>query len=96
MDYINTLLSICGGISIIDGAAAIIWKWIRPAVRIKDWVDQLERNVEKDHRNIEEIKKLQVSMSRILLDIMDHQIYGNHTEKMSGTKRIAEIDFDTC
>ncbi len=84
---INTLLAICGGISIIGGAAAVIWKWLRPAVKMKDRVDQLERNVEKDYRNIEEIKKMQASMSRILIDIMDHQIYGNHTEKMEQDKR---------
>ena len=82
MDYINTLLSICGGISIIGGAAAVIWKWLRPAIKMKDRVEQLEKNVEKDYKNIEEIKKMQASMSRILIDIMDHQIYGNHTEKM--------------
>ena len=54
---------------------------------MKDRVEKLEQNVEKDYRNIEEIKKMQASMSRILIDIMDHQIYGNHTEKMEQDKR---------
>ena len=84
---INTLLAICGGISIIGGAAAVIWKFLLPAVHMKDRVEKLEQNVEKDYRNIEEIKKMQASMSRILIDIMDHQIYGNHTEKMEQDKR---------
>lgn len=84
---INTLLAICGGISIIGGAAAVIWKFLLPAVKIKSRVEKLEQNVEKDYHNIEAIKKMQESMSRILIDIMDHQIYGNHTDKMEEDKQ---------
>lgn len=84
---INTLLAICGGISIIGGAAAVIWKWVRPAVKMKDRVEKLEQNVEKDYRNIEEIKKMQASMCQALVSIMDHQIYGDHVEDMEKTKK---------
>lgn len=40
---INIILSACGGISIIGGAAAIVWKLILPAVKMKGRVEQLEQ-----------------------------------------------------
>lgn len=40
-DTINTILAFCGGISIVGGAAAIVWKLILPAVKMKGWVEQM-------------------------------------------------------
>lgn len=84
---LNAILSVCGGISIIGGAAAIIWKWLKPAVHIKDRVAVLERKADNDYKDIKDIKKMQSAMCRALVDIMDHQIYGNHTEKMEQDKK---------
>ena len=33
-EFINTILAICGGVSIIGGAIAMIWKMVNPAVKI--------------------------------------------------------------
>ncbi len=87
MNYINTILAICGGISVLGGAAAILWKWVRPVVRMKDRVERLERKAENDYRDIQDIKKMQSATCQALVDIMDHQIYGNHSEKMEQTKK---------
>lgn len=41
MDVIETIqkiLAICGGISVIGGAAAVIHKWIAPAMKLNDRV----------------------------------------------------------
>ena len=42
IEAIQTILSICGGISIIGGAAAVIFKWITPAFRLNKRVETLE------------------------------------------------------
>lgn len=64
MDIINTILSVCGGISIIGGAVAIVWKIILPAVKLKGRVEQLERKADNDFEAIEEVKSMQAGMCR--------------------------------
>ena len=74
MTTINTILAVCGGISIIGGAAAIVWKLILPAVKMKGRVEQLERNAKKNYEAIEEVKTMQASICQALIAIMNHQI----------------------
>ena len=50
METIQTILAICGGISVIGGAAAVIHKWIAPAVKLNDRVETLERHDKRDLR----------------------------------------------
>lgn len=83
---INTILAICGGISIIGGAAAIVWKLILPAVKMKGRVEQLERNAKKNYEAIEEVRTMQAGMCQALIAIMDHQITGNHVDGLKKTK----------
>lgn len=86
MEVISVILEICGGISIIGGAGAIVWKLILPAVKIKKRVDQLERNEKKNKETIEEVKTMQAGMCQALIAIMDHQITGNHVDGLKKTK----------
>ena len=41
-EFIQFFLTICGGISIVGGAAAVIVKWIAPAFRLNRRVEVLE------------------------------------------------------
>lgn len=86
-DTLIGILAVCGGISTIGGAAAVIWKLVLPAVKMKKRVEVLEQKADNDYEDIQDIKTMQSAMCRALVDIMDHQIYGNHTEKMEQTKK---------
>ena len=86
MEYINTMLSICGGISIIGGAMAVVWKWVRPAVKLNDRVQKLEEKADLDHEDIQEIKKITSAMGLAMVKTMEHQIYGNHKEDLIKAK----------
>lgn len=86
-EVINTFLSICGGISITGGAVVMIWKLVNPAVNLKKRVETLEQKADNDYKDIQDIKKMQSAVCQALVDIMDHQIYGNHTAKMEQTKK---------
>ena len=57
METIRTFLAICGGISVIGGAAAVIHKWIAPAVKLNDRVETLERHDKRDFEAMNEIKE---------------------------------------
>ena len=54
-EFIQFFLSICGGVSIIGGAAAVIFKWIAPAFRLNKRVEILE---DHDKRDFETLKRI--------------------------------------
>lgn len=85
-ELVNMILAVCGGISIIGGAGALIWKWVRPAVKIKDRVDKLEANAKKDYESINDIKAMNAAMCQALIAIIDHEITGNSVDGLKKTK----------
>ncbi len=86
MDTVNTILAICGGISIIGGAVAVIWKWIKPAVNFRCRIERLEQKADNDFTSIQRIEEMQASMCQALIAIIDHDITGNHVEGLKKTK----------
>lgn len=43
-EFVQIFLSFCGGVSIVGGAAAVIFKWITPAFRLNKRVETLEEH----------------------------------------------------
>lgn len=89
MDFvgtINIILSVCGGISIIGGAIAVVWKWIRPAVKLKDRVEDLELKAANDYEAINDIKAMNAASCQALIAIIDHELTGNSVDGLKKTK----------
>lgn len=89
MEIVQSVLSICGGISIVGGAVAVIWKFIKPATLIADRVETLERHDKESYKQMEELQKLlaevqstQKETIRCLLSMLNHEITGNGVEEM--------------
>lgn len=89
IDFIETLLAICGGISIIGGAIAVVWKLIRPATQMVDRVETLERHDKESYKHTEEIEKslenvknTQKETLRCLVSMLNHEITGNGVDEM--------------
>lgn len=95
MNFADTFLKICGGISVIGGAGAIIWRCVSPAVKMKDRVERLEEiadpglkdriesledKADKDYKAILKLHELQAGMCQGIIAIMNHEIDGNHIE----------------
>ena len=72
-EFVQIFLSICGGVSIVGGAAAVIFKWITPAFRLNKRVETLE---EHDKRDYESLQRM-----------LDSQISGNNVEELKKTKQ---------
>ena len=85
-EFVNTVLSICGGISIIGGAIAIIWKVVNPAVKLGKRVEILEEKSDKDYNAIEDIKSAQSLLCQGMLAMIDAQLSGNNVENLRKTK----------
>ncbi|MDY5619006.1 MAG: CTP synthase [Lachnospiraceae bacterium] len=82
MEAIQTFLSICGAISIIGGAGAVILKLIRPAFKINKRVEQLEEYNEMDYKRLKALEEMQKQQSKCLAAMLNHQITGNGIDNM--------------
>jgi hypothetical protein len=82
MEYIQTILSICGGISIIGGAGAVIVKVIKPAFRLTARVQKLEEHSDKDYKRLVALETMQKQQSKSLAALLNHQITGNGIDTM--------------
>lgn len=76
------ILEICGIISVIGGACAVIWKAILPAFRMSKRVEKIEEHQEKDYKRIIAIEDMQRNQSKCLAAMLNHQITGNGVEEM--------------
>lgn len=86
MEFINTFLAICGGISIVGGAVAIIWKAVNPAVKLGKRVEVLEKKSKNDYESIEDIKSAQSLLCQGMIAMIDAQLSGNNVENLKKTK----------
>ena len=75
-EFVQIFLSICGGVSIVGGAAAVIFKWITPAFRLNKRVERLEEHDKRDSLILE-----------VLSTMLDSQISGNNVEELKKTKQ---------
>lgn len=96
---IEALLAIAGGVVLLGNAGAIVYKWIRPALQIKEEVEELNRRTQNDYDAIkdlkdalkrgEEINRLQLT---VMMDILNHMIDGNSVDEIKDTrKRVQEL-----
>ena len=99
METVQTILAICGGISVIGGAAAVIHKWIAPAVKLNDRVETLERHDKRDYEAMQEIRERDSLIMETLVTMLNSQISGNNVEQLkkahflSGTDAVRRIFF---
>ena len=82
MEYIETILAICGVISIIGGAGAVIVKGIKPAFHLTARVQKLEEHSDKDYKRLVALETMQKQQSKSLAALLNHQITGNGVEAM--------------
>lgn len=87
IEAIQAILSICGGISIIGGAAAVIFKWITPAFRLNKRVETLEEHDRRDYESLQRIAERDSLILEVLSTMLDSQISGNNVEELKKTKQ---------
>ena len=85
-DFINTFLAICGGISIVGGAIAVLWKAIKPTVDLGKRVEVLEEKSSNDFKSINDIKEAQSILCQGMIALIDSRLTGNNEENLKKTK----------
>lgn len=86
LEAVQLLLSICGGISIIGGAVAVIHKWISPAIKLNERVEVLEQHDRQDFETLKRISERDSMILEVLSTMLDSQISGNNTEQLKKTR----------
>ncbi|RHR53573.1 CTP synthase [Clostridium sp. AF18-27] len=76
------VLSICGAVSIVGGAGAVVIKVIKPAFRLTKRVEKLEELSDKDYKRLLALEEMQKQQSKSLAALLNHQITGNGIESM--------------
>lgn len=82
MEVWEKVLAICGGISIVGGAGAWIFKVMRPAFKLEKRVTKLEEKADKDYQLLNNLLQGNKTQNRLLLSLINHQIDGNGIERM--------------
>lgn len=86
-EFVQIFLSICGGVSIVGGAAAVIFKWITPAFRLNKRVKTLEEHDRRDYESLQRIAERDSLILEVLSTMLDSQISGNNVEELKKTKQ---------
>ena len=86
-EFIQIFLSICGGVSIVGGAAAVIFKWITPVFRLNKQVETLEEHDRRDYESLRRIAERDSLILEVLSTMLDSQISGNNVEELKKTKQ---------
>ena len=86
METIQTILAICGGITVIGGAITVVKKWIAPAVKLNNRVEVLERHDKRDFEAMQEIKERDSLIMETLVTMLNSQISGNNVEQLKKTR----------
>ena len=86
-EFVQIFLSICGGVSIVGGAAAVIFKWITPVFRLNKRVETLEEHDRRDYESLRRIAERDSLILEVLSTMLDSQISGNNVEELKKTKQ---------
>ena len=86
-EFVQIFLSICGGVSIVGGAAAVIFKWIAPAFRLNKGGETLEEHDRRDYESLRRIAERDSLILEVLSTMLDSQISGNNVEELKKTKQ---------
>ncbi len=83
---INGILAFCGGISIIGGAVAVLYKWVSPAIKLKSKVDELSEANAELTKKLELLTENTQALCKCVLVLLDSNISGNNIENLKAVK----------
>ena len=86
-DFIQTLLSICGGVAIIGGAVKIIVSALNPYKTLVKTVESHETLLCNDNDRLKEIEESNKMLLKCQIVVIEHLATGNHIEKLQETQK---------
>lgn len=88
--FLQVLVGIAAGIVTIGGALAVFEHYSEKATKRRDaMAEQVEKHEERlanDHRRLSELETSDRLIMRGVMQLMSHEIDGNHTEQLMETR----------
>ena len=85
-EFVAGFLSVCGGISIVGGAAAVIVRFIKPATSLRQRIEKIDRHERELYESFLELKQMQTLMCKGLVTILENEISGASGERVKEVK----------
>lgn len=86
---VNTILALLGMIACIAGGATAIAKLLSPFTKLKKELDAHEQKLSKNEEenkelreSIEMVAEADKILCKVLLEMLDHEITGNHVDRL--------------
>ncbi len=97
MEFLQTILSICGGISIIGGAIGILYNAYNQTNKpkkdienrlqaIENDVSEIKRKLEKDYMQISENREDMNLIMRSMLNLIENKLTNNNIDGLKKTR----------
>lgn len=87
------IAGILGGIVLLGNAGAVVYKWIAPALKVKEEVEELNKRTKRDYESIQKLEKALENSEKVsrmhlvvMLNMLNHMIDGNNTDAMKKTR----------
>lgn len=88
--FLQVLVSIAAGIATIGGAISIVERYSEKAktgrAKIVEQVGEHEKRLARDHKRLSELETSDRLIMRGVMQLMSHEIDGNHTEQLKATR----------
>lgn len=89
----ETIAGILGAIVLFGNAISVLWKWLNPAITMKQKVETIEKEIvdiqkheKTDLEAIEHLQEMNKLQCQAMLCIINHMIDGNGIQKMKETR----------
>ena len=88
--FLRVLVTIAAGIATIGGAMSIVERYSEKAktgrAKLNDRVSAHEQRLANDHRRLTELETSDRLIMRGVMQLMSHEIDGNHTDQLRATR----------
>jgi len=78
----RVMLEVFGAIAVIGTGIKIISDWTKPQKELKQRVNTMELNQNKDYKRLNRIEVTQNAQSILLIEIANHLVTGNDKDKL--------------
>lgn len=90
----ETLLALCGGVTVVGGAISILIKWLSPVRESKKEIADVKKMLARDKQRLDDgddrmtdMKRCNDIQMRSMLALLNHEITGNDVAKLQAAQK---------
>lgn len=84
--FLNVLLAIAAGVVSVGGALSVIERFVKKPHSIVEKVRLHEERLDRDYRRLNELESSNRLIMRGIMQLMNHELDGNHTAQLKDVR----------